>query len=150
MRDLPGQTGPMALWPHVEAMPGASSALRAMSVYPVQCVGSNAAESDGRMVAKAMERVGLREYMTHFFTSLELGISKPDPGFFREIARELGIPTTSLMAVGNDIKKDIIPAKAVGMVTVFVSSEENPSLEGAADVVVPNLSCLAELFWDQV
>jgi beta-phosphoglucomutase-like phosphatase (HAD superfamily) len=150
MRDLPGQVGPMADWPHVEAMPGAASPLKAMSVYPVHCVGSNATESDGRMVAKALERVGLREHLTRFFTSLELGISKPDPGFYREIARALGIPTTSLMAVGNDLQKDIVPAKAVGMVTVFVSSEENLSSEEAADITVPDLSCLAQLFWDQI
>ena len=150
MRDLPGQTGPMAEWPYVEAMPGASSALKALSVYAVQCVGSNATESDGGMVAKALDRVGLRQHLTHFLTSQELGISKPDPSFFSEIARALGIPTNSLMAVGNDLQKDIVPAKAVGMVTVFVSSEENPTSEEAADIIVPDLSCLAELFRDQI
>jgi len=135
----------MAEWEQVEAMPGASSALGALSVYPIRCVASNATESDGSMVAKALDRVGLRGYLTHFLTSIELGISKPDPGFFEGVSRELGIPATGLMAVGNDFQKDIVPAKAVGMVTVLVSSDRVPSSQGAADLIVPSLSHLAEL-----
>lgn len=146
MRDIPGHAGPMAGWPKVEAMPGAASALDAFSVYPVQCVASNAAESDGKLVAEALDRVGLREHLTHFFTSSDLGISKPDPGFYEEISRELGIPTTRLLAVGNDLQKDIAPAKAVGMMTVLVSPEPKPSWRGKADLTVPHLSHLAEVF----
>jgi len=74
-----------------------------------------------------------------------MGISKPDPGFFEEVSRRLGIPPTSLMAVGNDFQKDIVPAKAVGMVTVLVSAEEDPLFSGSADLIVPDLSRLAEV-----
>jgi len=148
MRDIPGQEGPMADWPRVEAMPGASDALSALSADTVQCVATNAADSNRARVAEAFDRVGLRDHLTHFFTSSELGTSKPDPGFFEEVARELGTPPTSLMAVGNDFHKDIVPAKAVGMVTVLVSSEAMPTPQGTADFIVPDLFHLAELFRD--
>ena len=144
MRDLPGQAGPMVDWPRVEAMPGASRALAAFSFCSAQCVATNATESDGDAVSRALARVGLRDHLTHFVTSSELGRSKPDPAFFRAVARLLAFPPASLVAVGNDYRKDIAPAKAAGMATVWVSPAAG--LEGleAADLVVPDLHHLAD------
>jgi len=152
MRDIPGQAGPMVRWPHVEAMPGAVSALRALSALPVHCVATNAAESDREMVAAALDRVELRSHLTHFLTSAELGISKPSPKFYEEVARTLGMPAASLLAVGNDYVKDVIPAKVSGMMTVWLSAEEPSDRWAAADIIVPSLSVLAREIdgWDLV
>ncbi len=146
MRDIPGQAGPMAEWPRVEAMPGALAALEALSVLPVQCVATNATDSDGIKVAEALERVGLRSRLTHFFTSLELGHSKPDPEFFVDVSRKLRIPPEALMAIGNDLQKDIVPAKAVGMRTVLVLPDSTPPSHESADLILPSLSDLAGRF----
>lgn len=146
MRDIPGQTGPMVEWPRVEAMPGAKSALQALSTFSVHCVASNATESDGAMIAAALERVGLRKQLTHFFTSSELGISKPDPRFFEKVAQELGLPPVDLVAIGNDFRKDILPAKAAGMATVLVSDAGDVSSGNTVDLIVPSLTHLAGLF----
>ena len=145
MRDIPGQVGPMVNWDYVEAMPGALLAVRSLSVFPIQCVATNAMESDGNQVAAALERVGLRASLSHFFTSSELGLSKPEPGFFAEVARKLEVPPTAILAVGNDYKKDIVPAKAAGMRTVFVSGEEDPGSQDAADVRIPSLTHIPRL-----
>jgi putative hydrolase of the HAD superfamily len=134
----------MAEWPRVEAMPGALAALEALSVLPVQCVATNATDSDGIKVAEALERVGLRSRLTHFFTSLELGHSKPDPEFFVDVSRKLRIPPEALMAIGNDLQKDIVPAKAVGMRTVLVLPESTPLSHEKADLIVTSLTRLAE------
>ncbi len=147
MRDIPGQVGPMVEWPRVEAMPGASDALEALARYPIHCVASNATESDGEMIAEALERVGLRQHFSHFFTSSELGVSKPDPGFFEAVAREVGVPPRHLLSVGDNLGKDILPAKAAGMATILVSAaggEETP--ESAADLVVLSLRQLETAF----
>ena len=145
MRDIPGHAGPMVGWPHVEAMPGAAAALRALSGLSVRCVATNATESDGGQVAEALDRVDLRTFLTHFLTSSELGVSKPDPRFFEEVSRVLGVPTGALLAVGNDYQKDIIPAKAVGMITILVSPAEEKIEFPAADLVVPSLHDLPDL-----
>lgn len=139
MRDIPGQVGPMAEWPRVEAMPGAAEALDAFPTGWVQCVATNAQDSGGGEVARALARVGLREKLSAFFTSGELGVAKPDPGFFQEVARRLKIPPTRLLSVGNDYRKDVEPAKAVGMGTLLVA--EKPPFQDLpeADLVVPDL-----------
>ena len=146
MRDIPGQVGPMADWPRVEAMPGARRALRALSVLPVLCVATNATDSDAVRVAEALERVGLRTHLTHFFTSQELGARKPDPRFFENVALRLGIPPENLMAVGNDLRKDIGPAKRAGMNTVLVAHGQVPRSLENVDLVLPTLGDLADLF----
>ena len=151
MRDIPGQKGPMVYWPQVEAMPGASDALGALSWVQVRCVASNATESSGTQIAEALARVGLRTFLTHFVTSSEMGVSKPDPRFFEEVSRRMGIPVGKLLAVGNDLSKDILPARAAGLATVYVSSgdealpREGGAPEGAAHFVVADLFQLAEL-----
>jgi len=155
MRDLPGQMGPMVDWPVVEAMPGAAEALGAFSTLPIQCVATNATESSSEQVAEALGRVGLRGHLTHFFTSGELGVAKPDPAFFQAVSKELAIPPAKLISIGNDLRKDILPAKAVGMRAVLVSQctggdgdsggGEEGSGEAPPDLVVASLSGLTDL-----
>jgi putative hydrolase of the HAD superfamily len=145
MRVFPGATGPMVDWPRVEAMPGAQDALRAFQTLPVQCVATNAAESDAAAVAAALARVGLAGYLSHVFTSSDLGAHKPDPAFFEGVVRRLGLPPETLLAVGNDLEKDIVPAKAAGMATVLVGATPARDRAGGADLVVPDLGALADL-----
>jgi len=145
MRDIPGQPGPMVAWPEVHAMPGARAALEALSCCPVQAVATNATESSGTDVAAALERVDLRAFFTHFFTSGELGSSKPDLNFFLEVSERLRLPPASLVAIGNDPGKDLRPAKAVGMTTVLVARRPPPNPSDVADLVVPDLYRLAEV-----
>lgn len=144
MRDIPGQKGAMADWPRVEAMPGALNALKALSAFPIRCVATNAQESDGPKVAEALARAGLRDHLTHFFASVEMGVSKPDPRFFLEVARLLRTPPERLLAVGNDLEKDILPARKAGMATVLVGPRDPASMGERADLTV---SSLHELAW---
>ncbi len=158
MRDIAGQAGPMVDWPHVETMPGAAEALEALSGIPTHCVASNATESGGAEIEEALERVGLGRYFDHFFASSEMGVSKPDPSFFQEVSRRLGIAPEYLLAVGNDLARDIEPAKAAGMITVWVSLGDGDgewmgkgvSAEGPADLVVDGLIDLASLAGESV
>jgi putative hydrolase of the HAD superfamily len=136
MRDIPGQDGPMAAWPHVEAMPGAVEALDRLQTIPVHCLATNAQDSGPADVAVALERVGLRGFLTRILVSPELGVAKPDPDFFREVTRRLDLPPADLVSVGNDYGKDIVPAKAVGMRTILVGETGSPasvSRPGASD-----------------
>jgi FMN phosphatase YigB (HAD superfamily) len=99
------------------------------------------------MIREALGRVGLRRHFTHVFTSTELGSRKPDPGFYQAVSREVGLSPRHLLAVGNDLRNDIVPAKAAGMHTVLVSDSIQDWEEGmAADLVVLNLLQLEQLF----
>ena len=52
--------------------------------------------------------------------SADWGVHKPDPAFFERIARELELPPEKVAYVGDRVDNDVRPAKAAGMVAVFV------------------------------
>jgi HAD superfamily hydrolase (TIGR01509 family) len=121
MRDL-GFPGPMVNWPRVEAMKGAAEALEAISEEMICCVASNAGDSDAELMGQALERVGMRRFFRYLWTSRELGAAKPERAFFEAILERLGLPAGACVYVGNDLEKDIVPARAVGMRTVWVAA----------------------------
>lgn len=120
MRDFPDRPGPMAFWPTVEIVDGVKEVLKGLNRSLVCCVASNAGASDGDLMGLALERVGIRRYFRYLLTSKELGVAKPDPLFFIEVAKRVGAAPSACIMVGNDYVKDIIGAKQVGMHTVLL------------------------------
>ena len=53
-------------------------------------------------------------------TSASMGIEKPSPEFFRQFARLLDLPPGEIAYVGDRLDTDVGPAKAAGMVAVFL------------------------------
>jgi FMN phosphatase YigB (HAD superfamily) len=135
MRDDPDLPGPMAHWPTVELVAGVKDALEALDPALVRCVASNAGASDAELMGQALDRVGIRTYFDHLFTSKELGAAKPDPRFFRAIADRLGLAPSECVMVGNDYTKDIAGAKAVGMCTVWLHGAGSTEAEQADFII---------------
>lgn len=50
----------------------------------------------------------------------EWGLAKPDPAFFTRIADELRLPPGAIAYVGDRLDNDVRPARAAGMLAVFV------------------------------
>ena len=48
------------------------------------------------------------------------GLHKPDPAFFERIASTLDLPPEAIAYVGDRLDNDVRPARAAGMVAVFV------------------------------
>lgn len=78
-------------------------------------------------------------------TSAAWGVAKPSPAFFERIAAELDLPPGAIAYVGDRLDNDVAPAKAAGMVAVFVrrgpwgwiqAGRSNPP---EADLVVDSL-----------
>ncbi|MGE5561284.1 MAG: HAD family hydrolase [Chloroflexota bacterium] len=142
MRDDPNDARPMAVWPRVEAMPGAAAALSELSAWPLTlCVASNAGVSDADLMGQALARVGLRRFFEHLWTSKELGVAKPDRRFFTEAARRAGCDPTECIMVGNDYVKDICGANKAGLRTVWVSATATQGGDRqAADSIIGSLA----------
>lgn len=132
----------MAAWPVVELMPGAGKALAALADQYTCCLASNAGISDAGLMGRALERVTVRQFFRHLWTSKELGSAKPDPGFFLGIAARLGLAPADCVMVGNDYVKDIAGAKAAGMRTVWFNLTGAPAPGDAADAIIADLADL--------
>lgn len=79
-------------------------------------------------------------------TSSAWGVAKPDPAFFERIAQELALPPSAIAYVGDRLDNDVRPARAAGMVAIFVrrgpwgwiqAAREEPV---AASIVVESLA----------
>jgi HAD superfamily hydrolase (TIGR01549 family) len=53
-------------------------------------------------------------------SSAEWGIAKPDPAFFQRIVQACALDPAEIAYVGDRLDNDILPARSVGMVTVFL------------------------------
>jgi HAD superfamily hydrolase (TIGR01549 family) len=69
-----------------------------------------------------------------------IGMMKPEPGAFRELARRMGVDPSEILFVGDDPLRDIEGARAAGMMACQLF---RPGRERVADI--PVIESLAEL-----
>lgn len=81
---------------------------------------------------------------------------KPSLNNFYFAINKIGIPKEKILHVAQSIFHDIIPAKAIGLTTVWVNRRQNRAGSGATkkamaqpDLEVPDLRSLVELMEDQ-
>jgi putative hydrolase of the HAD superfamily len=83
--------------------------------------------------------------------SAQVGVRKPDPAIFRLAAKELGFPPDQVVYVGDSYGQDIRPAKAAGLITVWLRNDAMsaplpPDFDPAlADFEIHRLTELEEL-----
>lgn len=132
---------PMSQWEHVERLPGALEAVRALhGSYPL-CIATNAAVSRPPMIARALDRVGLREYFTRIFSYTEIGHRKESPEFWLAVLRRLGIAPGNLAMVGDTLEPDVLVPRRLGIDAVWLSPAASTG-EPCADV--PAVASLRE------
>lgn len=68
---------------------------------------------------------------------------KPSPALFMEALQKLpGIPRSDILFIGDSLRCDIIPAKALGLTTVWITPEGTAP---EADYTLPNLLALESI-----
>ena len=98
----------------------------------------------------SLKRDGIFEKIDFVGISAKVGLEKPDPAFFQLALKELGADAKNAIHIGNRFDTDVLPAKNLGMRTVWVlRGEANPEPAQSdidqADIVVPDLTNVAEL-----
>lgn len=142
MTTFPEYGGAMVDWPRVAAEAGAAEALKALSVRYRLLVGTNAANSSAAQVAAALERAGLGGFIERVFTVHELGSRKPEPGFYRALESQTGLPAHQIFMVGDDFSVDVAGAWQAGWPTVWYNrtGQAAPGLQPLHDREVTHLS----------
>ncbi|MDP4268129.1 MAG: HAD family hydrolase [Bacteroidota bacterium] len=119
MIDYPEMKGPMCYWDKVSLVDNVKEVLDILSEKYDCFVASNAGDSDTNLMINALKLVDIDRYFKGFYTSIDLGYSKPDLMYFRTILEQTGYSADEIIMVGNDYNKDIVPAKKVGMKTIY-------------------------------
>ncbi len=85
------------------------------------------------LVDKILEALGIDPGIFRFFLTEDDGLPiKPAVEPFLECARRFGLQPSEIAYVGDDLKKDMVPAHSVGMQTVWVSqSDDAGALRGS-------------------
>lgn len=71
-------------------------------------------------VEERLRYFGISEYFELILASAEVGLSKPDPRIFLLALDRAGCRAEQAVMVGDRLDNDIIPARALGMKTVWV------------------------------
>lgn len=92
-----------------------------------------------------LARVGLDRYFSAMQYSRDIGVRKPDPGFFRRAAEQGGSDPKRTLAVGDRYDNDYEPARAAGLHAVLVDRfDRSEGLDvvsvGALDELLPMVS----------
>jgi 2-haloalkanoic acid dehalogenase type II len=128
--------GAAGTWP---LFPDSAAALaRLQRVAPCGAV-TNSDRAHGEQVQR---QLGFR--LTHWWCAEEIGCYKPDPRVWEHAARAAAVPFgRGWWHVAAYADYDLAAARRLGLTTVYV--ERPHRRPGPADVVVPDLSALADL-----
>lgn len=139
MRDYPEKSGPMCSWDTVEAISDIENVLNVLEGKFTLIVAANADESNANQIALALDRVGLRHYFSHFFSSKDIGVKKPHIDFFTHIFDKVQIDPSESLMIGNTYEKDIVGGKNAGMKTVFFNEFSKSGEYPLADFTIINM-----------
>jgi putative hydrolase of the HAD superfamily len=145
MRDHPEKPGPMYQWDVVSVMEGAEFLLPYLSKKYLLAVATNAGCSNTEAMVSALQRVEIADYFSRFWSSIDLGVAKPDPRFFLSICNQLGIEPGQCVMVGNSYEKDIVGACRAGLQTILYNPDNFPGPFPMAGHVVVNLTDIIDI-----
>lgn len=100
---------------------------------------------------KRLENWGLRQYFELLASSAEIGYAKPDKKIFGWAFKFAGCTAQESVMVGDRLDNDIIPAKSLGMKTVWVKNglakyQDADLGKGVADHQISTLSETLSIF----
>lgn len=127
---------------HLETQPYARETLEALSRKVKLALVTDTNSSVEPVVRRALRRLGIESFFTTVITSQDLKVEKPSPKMFQEALRQLDVQAKDAVMVGNDIDRDIVGARQVGMHTVLFTSSSyyDPSRADLADYTIHSLS----------
>ena len=136
--------GSVADWP---AFPDSASALARLQARYALVVITNC---DDDLFAASNERLGVE--FAHVITAQQAGSYKPSHHNFELAFERIGAPRERILHVAQSLFHDHVPAKALGLSTVWVNrrhdrpgSGATPPAEATPDLVVPDMATLADL-----
>ncbi len=90
---------------------------------------------------------GLAEHLSAIIDSCIVGVEKPDPAIFRIALERIGAEAGETVFVGDNLDRDIRPAKALGMRTVWIRGADRPTAHDSqeADRTIGSLTELEDV-----
>jgi putative hydrolase of the HAD superfamily len=71
--------------------------------------------------AQGIERFASKKYFDYAFGEDQISYSKTDPNFYKRILEIIKVSPNEAVSIGDTITHDIIPAKSIGIKTIWVN-----------------------------
>ncbi|KAJ4457744.1 putative HAD family hydrolase [Paratrimastix pyriformis] len=121
MADDPTRTDAMYLWPTVHLIPGADTALAALSQKHVISLATGASVSDESMVRRALARVNIDQYFRHVISSKDVGARKAEPAFWQKVLERIGARPEEVTVIGDGFESDVVRPTSLGMHAIWLN-----------------------------
>ncbi|MDI9633594.1 MAG: HAD family hydrolase [Methanolinea sp.] len=93
-----------------------------------------------------LERAGLSGFFPLVVTAEDAGARKPNPAIFSHAVRLLSVPPSRVLVVGDSLRRDIAPAKAIGARTAHARyGDRNAHEDGGGVTADVTLSDIRDL-----
>ena len=109
----------LGLYPHTRKV---LDVLR--GIYPLAIVS----DAQSAYVRGELHKVGLLDYFNPIVISGDHGFRKPDPRLFQFALDQLGVTGEHALFVGDNLHRDIIGARQLGMTTVLFNPNPGPEV----------------------
>ena len=117
-----------------ELYPGAAAALEQLAEEYTLALAGNAPAS----ITEVLDELGVLRWFRHREVSGSIGIKKPDERFFRTILDHAGFPPSEAVMIGDRLDNDVIPAKRLGLRTVWFRQGRYAALEPRVPEELPD------------
>ncbi len=136
--------GSVADWP---AFPDSADALRRLQTRFKLAVITNC---DDDLFAASEQRLGVR--FDHVITAQQVGSYKPDLANFHFAHAKIGVPQERILHVAQSLYHDHVPAKQLGMMTVWINRRAaaggaggaTPPADAVPDATFPDMRSFAD------
>ena len=111
---------------------------------------TNTETSNEGTIWRCLQKLGIKKYFRTVTTSVDVEVKKPgEEIFWAALSKHTRAPKSTIM-IGNNYYEDIVPAKELGMITVYLKHHEKTEgqLFQSADYIVRNTNELLKLFHD--
>ncbi len=146
MYDDPALLTPMVGWPKVEVIEGIEDLLKDLQASERAIILATAAVISGEdEIRGALARAGLDSYFSRIYCFKNTGLAK-GKSFYRHILRELKVPASDVMMVGDSFQKDVQAANAVGIFAAWFNPISDETINGEQYVTVHSMQELQTFF----
>jgi FMN phosphatase YigB (HAD superfamily) len=146
MYDDPSLLTPMVGWPKVEVIEGIEDVLKDLQASGRQIILATAAViSDEDEIRGALARADLNSYFSKIYCFKNTGLAK-GKRFYRRILRELNVPASDVMMVGDSFEKDVQAANSTGIFAAWFNPISDETINGELHITVHSMQELGTFF----
>jgi FMN phosphatase YigB (HAD superfamily) len=132
-------TTPMVEWPTIEIIEGVADVLADLHSSGRRIILATSAEiSDEGQIRGALGRADLDQYFSRIYCFKNTLLPKGE-AFYRHILRDLGIPASDVMMVGDSFEKDVLAANVVGIFAVWFNPISDETRSDALHITVQSM-----------